>query len=101
MLKRYILGILIIAMVLVFTVPASFALAQSEAGCEIAHECLPGDSSQYIPAGMDFASANSMYLYNPNTGGYWVGGFYGMKALCSNYGGYWYMDDGGEYYNGC
>ena len=94
--QRCILGFLVITMVLVFAVPA---FAQS--GCEVSRECLGEDSSQYIPAGMDFASANSMYLYHPNAGSYWVGGFYGMKALCSNYGGYYYIADGGEYYNAC
>ena len=74
----------VVALVFVLALPA---LAQS--GCEAAHECLGEDYYQSIPPGMDFASANSMYLYNPSTGDYWVGGFYGMKALCYNYGGYY------------
>lgn len=85
-------------MILAFSVPA---FAQSGAGCEVSRECPGDDSSQYIPAGMDFASANSMYTFNPRTGYYSVGGFYGMKALCSNYGGYWYISGDSEYYNAC
>ena len=76
------------------------ALAQYDP--EALSEYLGEDYLQYIPPGMDFASANSMYTYNPRTGAYSVGGFYGLKALCYNYGGYYYLaEDGGEYWNSC
>ncbi len=85
-----------VLLVLALAVP-SFAVAQSDLS-----EYLGEDYLWYIPPGMDFASANSMYLYNPNTGSYLVGGFYGMKALCTNHGGYWYLaSDGEEYWNAC
>jgi len=92
--------LLLMAVVAMLFVLAAPALAQLEH--ETLSEYLGEDYNQYIPPGMDFASANSMYVYNPNTGVYWVGGFYGMKALCYNYGGYYYVaDDGGEYWNAC
>lgn len=91
--------LLLVVVALVFSLAAP-ALAQS--GHDTLSEYLGEDYYQYIPPGMDFASANSMYLYNPNTGAYWVGGFYGMKALCYNHGGYYYLAaDGGEYWNSC
>jgi len=91
--------LLVAVVVLVFALVAP-ALAQSEH--DTLSEYLGKDYLQYLPPGIDFWSANSMYLYNPNTGAYAVGGFYGMKALCQNFGGYYYIaDDGGEYWNAC
>lgn len=95
------LVVLVVVAMLVLAL-ASPAFSSETADNETLSEYLGADYLQYIPSGMDFQSANSMYLYNPNTGSYWVGGFYGMKALCYNYDGYWYMgEDGGEYWNAC
>ena len=92
--------LLLMAVVTMLLILAAPVLAQSEH--DTLSEYLGEDYLQYIPPGIDFATANSMYLYNPNTGSYMVGGFYGMKALCYNYGGYYYWSaDGGEYWNAC
>ena len=93
--RRVILLILAaLAVMLTLALPAS-----AQSGCEIAHECFE-DVAQWFPPGTP-ENTLAIVVWNPNTGGYEAGYAYGLAALCYNYGGYYYLDYGGAYWNAC
>ena len=97
----YKLTIAVLAAVLVLTlaVPAFASHDPNATGCEMAHECF-ADVAEWYPPGWP-EDRISLVAWNPLSGGYESIGGYGLAALCYNYGGYYYLDYGGAYWNAC
>jgi hypothetical protein len=80
-------------------VPAMASHTPGATGCEMAHECF-SDVAKWFPPGTP-ENTLSIVVWDPQSGGYAGIGAYGLAALCYNYGGYYYLDYGGEYWNAC
>jgi|SRR5215211_1934291 len=90
-----ILAVALVAASLLLVAP----LASAQSGCEIAHECFE-DVAKWYPPGWP-EDRISLVAWNPQSGGYEGIAGYGLAALCYNYGGYYYLDYGGAYWNAC
>ena len=90
---------LLILAALVASLLATAPLASDQSGCEIAHECFE-DVAKWFPPGWP-EDRMSLVAWNPATEQYEGIHAYGLAALCYNYGGYYYLDLGGEYWNAC
>lgn len=97
--NKILLLALVVALVLAVAAPGIAAHDPNATGCARAHECF-SDVAHWFPENWPEDQIWLM-VWNPQSGGYESAYAYDLASFCYNYGGYWYLDIGGDYWNAC